>query len=216
MIDITKLIEKELLRQQEEGKKRERSGKFSPSKMGRCLRYQIWSRMNEPETNLPNIDALKRFAVGNVIHTYVQNLFDPKCVEVLIETEDIKGYIDICLVDEVQDIKSVSDWAFKYIKTKDFDVNKEKPDNCMQTALYADVKNKPKASLFFINTKSLGSVQCEVDLDKWIPIVRKELETLRGYWSKKELPPALPRCYNGKECSYCSFLQKCNQLEGKI
>jgi len=215
MTDIAKLIEKELLKKQEEGKSRERSGKFSPSKLGKCMRAQIWSRMNEPETNLPDIDALKRFDVGNVIHTYVQNLFDPKCVEVLIETDDIKGYIDIDLPDEVLDIKSVSDWAFKYIKTKGFDVNVEKPDNCMQTALYAKIKNKLKSSLFFINTKSLASVQCEVDLDKWIPLVEKELETLRGYWERKELPPAVPRVYAGKECQYCNFKTKCDGMEGK-
>jgi hypothetical protein len=215
MIDIAKLIEVELLRKQEEGKKRERSGKFSPSKLGSCLRSQIWSRMNEPETNSPDVDALKRFAVGNVIHTYVQNLFDVENVEVVIETEDIKGYIDIEKSDEVVDIKSVSDWAFKYIKTKDFDVNSEKPNNCMQIALYAKIKQKEKASLFFINTKSLASVQCEVDLAKWIPLVDAELETLRGYWDKKELPPAFPRLYNGKECQYCGWQTKCNQLEGK-
>jgi hypothetical protein len=215
MTDIAKLIELELLKKQEEGKRRERSGKFSPSQLGKCFRAQVWSRMNEPATNEPDIEALKRFAVGNVIHTYVQNLFLVANVEVRIETDDIKGYIDIEETDEVIDIKSVSDWAFKYIKTKDFDVNKEKPDNCMQVALYAKLRNKPKASLFFINIKNLASVQCEVDLEKWIPLVDTELSTLRSAWEKKTLPPANPRCYNGKECQYCNFQIKCDKLEGK-
>ena len=215
MTDIAKLIELELLKQQEDGKKRERSGKFSPSQLGKCLRAQIWSRMNEPVTNEPDLDALKRFAVGNVIHTYVQNLFPVECVEVRIETEDIKGYIDIEKADEVVDIKSVSDWAFKYIKTKDFDVNKEKPDNCMQISLYAKIKDKPKASLFFINTKSLASVQCEVDLEKWTPLVEAELATLRGYWESKKLPPAIPRIYNGSECKYCNFQIRCQREENE-
>ena len=216
MIDIAKLIEKELLRQQEEGKKRERSGKFSPSKMGRCLRYQIWSRMNEPETNLPDITALRRFEVGDLFHSYIQEFFPKEQIEVLVETENIKGYADIVLIDEVIDVKSVNDWAFKFLLEKDFDVNKAKPEQCMQVALYCKLLNKPKGSLLFINTKSLATIQCEIDLAKWISAVDTEIATLISAWEKKTLPSASPRCYNGSECKYCNFLQKCNQLEGKI
>lgn len=216
MIDIAKKIDTELLKQQEDAKKRERSGKWSPSKLGRCFRYQYWSRANETETNLPDITALKRFEVGDLFHGYIQEFFPKEQIEVLVETDNIKGYADIVLVDEVIDVKSVNDWAFKFLTEKDFDVDKAKPEACMQVSLYAKLLEKPKASLLFINTKSLTTVQCEVDLIKWIPEVNKELSKLNAYWLVKGLPKAEPRCYNGKECSYCSFLTKCNQIEGKI
>jgi hypothetical protein len=215
MTDIAKLIEKELLAKQEDGKSRERSGKWSPSKLGRCFRYQYWSRANEVETNLPDITALKRFAVGHLFHDYVQAFFKGAEVEVLIETDDIKGYADLVDKDEVIDIKSVNDWAFKFLLDKEFDVNKAKPEHCMQVALYCKLLNKPKGSLLFINTKSLATVQAEVDLDKYSVEVDVELSTLNSAWEKKALPLAVSRCYNGKECSYCSFLDKCNKLEGK-
>jgi len=215
MTDIAKLIEKELLRQQEESKSRERSGKWSPSRLGRCMRYQYWSRANEVETNLPDITALKRFEVGDLFHDYVQNFFTAQ-IEVLVETDDVKGYADIVTNDEVVDIKSVNDWAFKFLLDKEFNVDKAKPEACMQVSLYAKLLNKPKASLLFINTKSLATVQCEVNLGEWIARVDTELATLNSAWEKKALPSASPRCYAGKECSYCSFLQKCNQLEGKV
>jgi hypothetical protein len=215
MTDIAKLIETELLRQQEEGKKRERSGKWSPSRLGRCMRFQYWSRACEPETNLPDITALKRFDVGHLFHDYIQGFFKGVDVEVLIETDDIKGYADIVDKDEVIDIKSVNDFSFKYLLEKDFDVDKAKPENCLQVASYAKLLNKPRASLLFINTKNLATVQCEVDLDLWTPKVESELFVLKGYWDSKTLPGAKPRCYGGRECSYCSYLKKCNQVEGK-
>ncbi len=216
MTDIAKLIEKELLAKQGEGKTRERSGKWSPSKLGRCFRYQYWSRANETETNLPDITALKRFTVGHLFHDYVQAFFTDADIEVKVETDNIKGYADIVDGDEIVDIKSVNDYAFKYLLDKEFDVSKAKPENCLQVALYAKLLNKPRASLLFINTKNLATVQCEVDLAKFIPLVDVELSTLNSAWEKKTLPPAVSRCYNGSECKYCSFLQKCNQLEGKV
>ena len=220
MTDIAKIIELELLKQQEDAKKRERSGKWSPSKLGRCMRFQYWSRANETETNLPDVTALKRFAVGHLFHEYVQEFFKDAESEVLIETDDIKGYADLVTKDEVMDIKSINEWSFKYLLDKDFDVSKAKPEHCLQVALYAKLLQKPKASLLFINTKSLGTVQFEVDLIEWIPKVNLELSQLNAYWLVKGLPKAAPRCYRNKEgnlaeCSYCSFLTKCNQVEGK-
>jgi hypothetical protein len=216
MTNIAKLIEVELLRKQEEGKKRERSGKWSPSRLGRCMRYQYWSRLCEPETNLPDITALKRFAVGHLFHDYVQEFFKDVDVEVKVETDDILGYADIVDKDEVIDIKSVNDWAFKYLLDPKFDVSKDKPEHCMQVALYCKLLDKPKGSLLFINTKSLATVQCEVNLTEWIPKVNLELSQLNAYWLVKGVPKAEPRCYAGKECSYCSYLTRCTDYEKKV
>jgi predicted RecB family nuclease len=179
------------------------------------MRYQYWSRLQEPETDLPDITALKRFAVGDLFHSYIQDFFPKAETEVLVETDDIKGYADIILADEVIDVKSINDWAFKYVLAKGFDVDKEKPEHCLQVAIYAKLLEKPKASLLFINTKNLATVQCDVDLIKWIPAANLEISKLNAYWLIKGVPKAEPRCYNGKECSYCSFLTKCNKLEGK-
>jgi hypothetical protein len=215
MTDISLIINNALLEEQEKNKKRDRSGKWSPSKMGRCLRFQYWSRANEVETDLPDVTALRRFAVGHLFHDYIQAFFIADNCEVLVETNDVKGYADIVEQNEVVDIKSVNDWAYKFLLAKEFDVNKEKPEQCMQVALYCKLLNKSRGSLLYVNTKSLATIQCEVDLAKFIPLVDIELSTLNSAWEKKALPPAVSRCYNGKECSYCNFLTACNKLEGK-
>ena len=71
---IEKLIDDYLLAEQTQRAKKERSGLWSPSSFGRCFRYQFWNRKNEPQTNPPDLRALKIFKVGNIFHDFIQSM----------------------------------------------------------------------------------------------------------------------------------------------
>lgn len=207
---IQQLINEALLAKQAERSKRERSGKFSPSMFGRCYRAQIWDRKNEEVTNPPDERALRVFAVGNIFHDWIQSYLPKHDCEVLIETEDIKGYADIVFDDCVTDLKTMHSKGFWWMAKSNYDMKKEKLPNILQVCAYAWLLNKPKASLCFISKDDLCINEYPLDVKEWIPAVELELKALRYFWAEAKLPPALPRCYmqvdgTSKECGYCSF-----------
>ena len=217
---IQKLIDEQLLLKQQEQSKRERSGLWSPSRFGKCYRMQYWSRAKEPETNAPDIIALRRFAVGNLFHDYIQSFYPEAQREVKIQTDDIIGFADLVTEDTVTDVKSVTEYAFKYLILPEFDVTKEKEPNCLQVCDYAIRLNKPKASLIFVNIASVSTVEFSLNVEAFKPKLEAELKILRSYWGNQQLPPAKPKCYidkktgKSKECGYCPYLDRCNQEEG--
>ena len=213
---IQKLIDNALLKEQEEKSKRTRSGKFSPSSFGRCFRYQFWNRQNIEQTNPPSVEALRRFKVGNIIHDYAQSFFPNAQREVKIEIEDdIIGFADIVLPDEVVDIKSCRLYEYKLMIKKDYDIKVSKLTNCLQVSSYALFLNKPSARLVFIEKDALDSKEFELKVDDWKEVIKDELEILRGHWKNESLPAPSPRAYSGKECNYCPFMTKCFTMQGK-
>ena len=218
---IQKLIDAALLAEQCKQLTRERSGLWTPGKLGKCYRAQFWSRKKEPETNPPDLQALRRFKVGNLFHDYIQSFYPAAQIEVEVKAEDIIGYADLVIDDTVIDIKSVAEYAFKYFLAPEFDVNKEKDTNCMQVCTYAWLLNKPKASLIFVNIASVSTMEFVLNVDTWKPRIEAELKILRKIWNIQELPPALPRVYidkktgKSKECGYCPYLDKCTKQEEK-
>jgi hypothetical protein len=212
-MSIQQLIDNALLKEQEIKLKRVRSGKFSPSMFGRCYRAQFWNRLNEPQTNPPNAEALRRFKVGNIIHDYVQQFF-PSATEIKIEVaDDIIGFADIVLPDEVVDIKSCRSYEFKLMLKEDYDIKTAKFNNGLQVCSYAYFLGKPKARLIFIEKDELDSKEFPLVVADWKQAIDDELEILRGHWKKQELPKPLPRAYGGKECQYCNWLDKCKPKE---
>jgi len=206
---IEKLIDDYLLAEQVKKADRIRSGLWSPSSFGRCFRNQFWNRKNEPQTNPPDLRALKIFKVGNLFHDFIQGML-PNCQhEVIVKYDDIFGYADIVTEDTVIDIKSQHSKGFWYMEQKDYDINKEKETNILQVCTYAWILKKPKASLFLVSKDDLCVKEYGFNVENWIPKIEEELKTLRGYWDKNELPEAKPRAFGGKEGRYCSFCDKC-------
>ena len=214
---IQSLIDTALLKEQEEKSKRVRSGKFSPSSFGRCFRYQFWNRLNEPQTNPPDVEALRRFKVGNIIHDYAQSFFPQaqREVKILVE-DDIIGFADIVLPDEVVDIKSCRTYEFKLMIKKDYDIKVSKFTNVLQVCSYAYFLGKPKARLIFIEKDALDSKEFVLKVEDWKEAIKDELEILRGHWKNESLPAPSPRAYGGKECNYCNFMTKCFKMQGKV
>ncbi len=215
-ISIQELLDKALERKGD----RVRSGKFSPSSLGKCYRNQYWNRKNEPVSN-PIDDRTQRvFKAGNLFHYFVQDLlithYPEAQKEVLIETEDFKGYADLVINNEVIDIKSQHSKAFWYRKDLEWkDLEPKLYCNILQVVFYASNLGKDRARLVFISKDDLCIQEYPIEATKWQETLKQEIGTLRDYWIKEILPPAIPRAYEGKECKYCNFMDTCFKLENK-
>ena len=209
---IQQIIDTELAKIQEERKTRQRSGKFSPSMLGRCYRAQYWNRKNKPITNPPDARTLRVFKAGQLFHDFVQQYIPDANKEVKIEDDNFLGFADIVGKETVYDIKSTHSRGFFYMNKAGYDVNKEKLTNILQCALYAKLLDKPKFSLVFISKDDLSMNQYGFFTEKWELPLKNEIDTLLSFWSKDILPPCKPRAYNGKEGKYCNFQLACLSL----
>lgn len=211
---IQKTINDAILKEQEERKDRKGSGLWKPSQLGRCYRLQVFAREGIPPTNPPDIPSVKRMDLGTLIHKYIQDKFDKKQVEIEVKAKDVYGFADLVSEDTVADIKTVTDWSYKFIAKANLEkIRKEKVTNWLQVATYGLILKKPKVKLFFVNIKDINKVQeFEDDLSYWQPKVNEEFKALRHWWTQ-DLPPAEPRAFNGKDCDYCAWKDYCKGVE---
>jgi DNA-directed RNA polymerase subunit RPC12/RpoP len=211
---IQDLIEKQLLLEQDKRKDRERSGKFSPSLFGRCYRLQVWNRLNEPQSNPPDIKSLISMKEGTIHHQILQGYLPKEQVEVRIETDDVLGFCDYLPDDCAYDFKTTEEWKFKRyysIPTKKF--REDKKENFLQVGWYALERNRDKCCIIGAIKGLLGKnsmVFHYQDVEKIKGDIVNEVETLKTCWDKlPELPEAKPRAYNGNDCQYCSYKTLC-------
>ena len=224
---IQELLDKKLAEIQDERKDRVRSGKISPSSLGKCFRYQYWNRKNEPVTNPPDARALRVFKVGNMLHEMIQGLVDCEC-EVKFETDDELGYADLVGDDWVADIKSCNSKKFWFLQKEDkIPITEREFQNFLQVGLYAVRMNKPRCGIVFVSKDDMCMAEYWVDTEAMRPHVEAELATLKEQWEKDELPEPQPRCYPSyrtnkktgemervgyKEGGYCSYKDKCLEM----
>jgi len=189
---------------------RERSGKFTPSRMGRCYRYQIAQRKELPESDPISPELVLTFDIGTMVHQYVQKFFKPTQCEVKVGAGDIVGYCDYVDSECVADFKTVGFWQWKKIenaKVSDIEVNSEQ--YCYQLMTYAYLLDKPVGYLVFIKKDDMSIRQFEIKLEDWKERIERELAILREYWELDVLPKGEPRAYGGKECQFCSYRSTC-------
>ena len=220
-MSIQELIDKAL--EKKEG--RIRSGKFSPSSLGKCYRAQFWNRKGEVPSN-PIDERIQRvFKAGNLFHNFVQDIIianNPEAQkEVLVENEDFKGYADLVVNGEVIDLKSQHSKAFWY--RKDLAWKELEPKlycNILQVVFYAVELGKEGARLVFISKDDLCIQEYPLNVNNYKMKLGVEIATLKDFWRYDSLPPAEPRAYPDKEgkpaeCGYCQFLNKCKALGQK-
>jgi hypothetical protein len=216
---IQKLINDSLLEEQNKRKDRESSGKISPSSLGWCFRRQVYKLTNAPESDPPDERALRVFKCGKLFHDFVQGYIPKDSVEILVETDDIKGYADIVGKDTVYDVKSQHSKSFWYMNRKeDYDVKKEKYSNWLQLACYGKILKKEKLCLVIISKDDLCINEYAEFTKDWIEELDKEIQTIKDtlklYKETNELPERLPRLYSGKECKWCGFKTLCGGVNG--
>jgi len=214
-MSIQEMITKALLDKQEKKKNRTRSNKFNPSSFGRCYRNQYWNRQDEPVTNPVNVKSLMNFEEGSYTHSLIQDQLPVEMVEKEIDSEDVFGRADIVEEDAVTDIKSAEARGFKAFHDIPSDKFVDKnPHYFLQTGWYACMLKK---KYIRIRSNVKGSLQSfrihEQPTELWKDKVQHELDMLRMYWDKQELPPAEPRAFNGRDCTYCAWRKKCDEVE---
>ena len=207
------MINEALLKEQEERKDRKGSGKWKPSMLGRCYRAHYWARKGEQQTNPPDERTLRVFKVGHLFHDFVQGFIPDAQTEIEVADDDFYGFADVVGQDCVYDIKSQHSRAFWYMEKKGFDIAKEKYTNWLQVMLYCRLLKKPKGVLVFVSKDDLCIAEYADFLSKWDAELDKEINTLNGFWKSDKLPPAEARAYNGKECEYCNYKDKCGGIE---
>ncbi|MHA1853861.1 MAG: hypothetical protein ACTSUF_10215 [Candidatus Heimdallarchaeaceae archaeon] len=217
---IQQLINEALLKEQQ--KRRPSSGKISPSQMGYCYRRQYWYRKGEPASNPFDARTLRIFKVGDIFEEFVSKyLPEDMGRQVLVETEDIKGYADFVTKDEVIDIKSQHSRGFWWMNKDNYNINEEKKPNILQVMTYAYLLDKPKGRLVYVSKDDLCILEYGFHINKWVKEIENELSTLKDFWSKGVLPPAQPRCYwnkkekKFKECEWCLYQDKCKEVENE-
>jgi len=192
---IQDLIDKKLAEKQEKRKDRVRSGKISPSSLGKCYRYQYWNIKNEPQTNPPDSRALRVFAVGHLFHKFLEDLMDCE-VEVKVEDDNVLGYADIVGDDWVGDFKTVNSKKFWYLEKEDkIPITERERHNFLQVTCYAMMLGKPYCKIVSILKGDLpeGKARC-------YPTYRTDKKT-----GRMEL-------VGHKECEYCCFHDKCKEV----
>jgi CRISPR/Cas system-associated exonuclease Cas4 (RecB family) len=214
---LQKLIDDELLKKQKEYDTRQKSGKFKPSALGRCYRYQILLQRNEPLSNPPDARLLRIFKVGNIFHDFVQGLLPPSSNEVKVESEDLFGYADVVTEDTVYDIKSQHSGAFWHLEKSNKKIEEERFANILQLSAYAWLLKKPKMCLVLISRNDLCIAEYFFKYEDWKDKLQHELDMLRMYQEEGKLPPAEPRAFKDKsgkstECKRCWYRDLCKSL----
>lgn len=201
-----------------------RSGKYSPSSLGKCFRNQYWNRKDEPKSNPTDERTERVFKAGNLFHDFVQKTIKAHNqdaeVEVLVEDDDFKGFADLVLANEVIDLKSQHSRAFWYRNGKTWkEIEPMVYTNILQVMFYAINLGKERAKLVYISKDDLCIQEYDLTVtEDWLIEVKAETDKLLDIWAKQELPPAQPRAYPDKdgkpnECKYCSWWDKCKEIE---
>ena len=215
MISIQNLIDESIKKSNDARKDRPKSGKISPSGLGRCYRYQYLYRKGVPPSNPLDERTLRVFKVGDLFHDFVQSFLPDAQSEVRCELGDILGYADVVTDDCVLDIKSQHSFAWHHMNKDGYDVYKEKLPNWLQVACYAEILEKPRVGLVLISKDDLCIAQYWAPTDRFSSLLGEELAEVRTNWENQIVPPAKPRCYidkktgKSRECSFCLYQDKC-------
>ncbi len=184
------------------------------SNFGRCYRMQYWYRKGEDVTNDIPMKSLKIFRIGDLFHKDIQQYLPQDQVEVEFKQGGVFGHADYVGDDFVEDFKTVGTFPWKLMQNPKFNVEKDKTNYILQLMAYCLFFEKPRGILTFINKDNYETKSYEFQYSDWASRVKDEIMALNVAWSEGTPPPAVPRAYNFKDCSYCPFQDKCDAVEG--
>ncbi|NCU42101.1 MAG: hypothetical protein EOM19_05300 [Candidatus Moranbacteria bacterium] len=210
---IQQLIDQHL---KQEGE-RQYTGKIGASCLGQCYRRTFWQIKREPQSNPPDERSLRIFHCGNLFHDFVQSFLKDYQVEQAYTDDTLSIRVDAVGEDEVVEIKSMHSRGFWYMdkELKEKSIKDVKPQHWMQVMCGALCFKKPFAHLVYVSKDDLCIKEFKISVSPEAKeAVEGEIAKIKDTLDKNLLPPALPRLYNGKECSYCSWKDKCKG-EGK-
>jgi hypothetical protein len=125
----------------------------------------------------------------------------------------------VCTLDDGKEVRFnekdiKGDKVFYYkkertiVKKRVLEILDEKINNWLQVCWYAVELGKEYCKLVFVSKDDLCIQEYAIPTSRIKPFLDAELEAL---YSIDRLPKGSPRLYNGKECSFCVFVDKCKQ-----
>ena len=209
--------------------KREDKFRLRMSNIGRPS-CQLWFEKNRPETALPKPTT---FVMNMMIGDIVEAVFKAVLREANVKFEDtdnvtleldedtkISGSYDLVMNDSVDDIKSASDWSYKY-KFDSYESlhSGDSFGYVGQLAGYAKALGK-KAGGWWVLNKANGLfkyVRAHIDMDKELDMIKKNIKATESKELVRCFEPE-PETFRGKEtgnivlnknCTFCSYRNAC-------
>ena len=209
--------------------KREDKFRLRMSNIGRPS-CQLWFEKNKPETALPKPTT---FVMNMMIGDIVEAVFKAVLREANVKFENsdtvsleidekttISGSYDLVMNDAVDDIKSASDWSYKY-KFDSYESlhSGDSFGYVGQLAGYAKASNK-KAGGWWVVNKANGQfkyVPAHIDMDIEIDKIKKNIKATESDKLVRCFEPE-PETFRGKptgnmvlnkNCTFCSYRQSC-------
>ena len=209
--------------------KREDKFRLRMSNIGRPS-CQLWFEKNRPETALPKPTT---FVMNMMIGDIVEAVFKAVLREANVKFENsdtvsleidekttISGSYDLVMNDAVDDIKSASDWSYKY-KFDSYETlhSGDSFGYVGQLAGYAQASNK-KAGGWWVVNKANGQfkyVPAHIDMEKELDKVKKNIKAVDSDELVRCFEPE-PETFRGKptgnmvlnkNCTFCSYRQSC-------
>ena len=209
--------------------KREDKFRLRMSNIGRPS-CQLWFEKNKPETALPKPTT---FVMNMMIGDIVEAVFKAVLREANVKFEDtdnvtleldentkISGSYDLVMNEAVDDIKSASDWSYKY-KFDSYESlhSGDSFGYVGQLAGYAKALGK-KAGGWWVLNKANGLfkyVRAHIDMDKELDKIKKNIKATESKELVRCFEPE-PETFRGKEtgnivlnknCTFCSYRNAC-------
>ena len=209
--------------------KRDEKFRLRMSNIGRPS-CQLWFEKNKPETALPKPTTfIMNMMIGDIVEAVFKAILRESNVkfenseEVTLEIDEkttISGSYDLVMNDAVDDIKSASDWSYKY-KFDSYETlhSGDSFGYVGQLAGYAQASNK-KAGGWWVVNKANGQfkyVPAHIDMDKELDKVKKNIkavdsdELVRCFEPEPEMFRGKPtgNMVLNKNCTFCSYRQSC-------
>lgn len=209
--------------------KRDEKFRLRMSNIGRPS-CQLWFEKNKPETALPKPTTfIMNMMIGDIVEAVFKAILRESNVkfenseEVTLEIDEkttISGSYDLVMNDAVDDIKSASDWSYKY-KFDSYETlhSGDSFGYVGQLAGYAQASKK-KAGGWWVVNKANGQfkyVPAHIDMDKELDKVKKNIkavdsdELVRCFEPEPEMFRGKPtgNMVLNKNCTFCSYRQSC-------
>ena len=209
--------------------KRDEKFRLRMSNIGRPS-CQLWFEKNKPETALPKPTTfIMNMMIGDIVEAVFKAILRESNVkfenseDVTLEIDEkttISGSYDLVMNDAVDDIKSASDWSYKY-KFDSYESlhSGDSFGYVGQLAGYAKASNK-KAGGWWVVNKANGHfkyVRANIDMDKELDKIKTNIKATES--------DDLVRCFEpetetfrgkhtgnmvlNKNCTFCSYRQSC-------
>ena len=220
---------KESLKRQFAGGNKRDGFRLRMSNIGRPS-CQLWFEKNRPETALPKPTTfVMMMMIGDIVESVFKGLLTEANIEykdsdnVVLKIDDdntISGSYDLVVDGAVDDIKSASDWSYKY-KFDSYEslASGDSFGYVGQLAGYAKASGY-KAGGWWVVNKANGQfkyVPANIDMDKELDKIKKNIKAIESKELVRCFEPE-PETFRGKptgnmvlnkNCTFCSYRQSC-------